>query len=1448
MKTSPCSKWTAWNTRTARTAGPCRLCQFVAFALLISASVLPAASIVWDGDTNTTFSDGNNWVGGVAPANSATTDTAVFGASITTNQPIMTANRSVAGLVFQKSNGGWTLGGSSQMGIGATGINDTANTSGTTTISANLTASVNTVMSSGTGGNLLLSGTMLFGGSQSLTVNSGTVTILTPAVVTALRAWSKQGAGTLILGNAASETSGGTLSFNAAAGTLVLGNKSAIGSGNFTLGGGTVQASTDLSGSNAITNTVSLTINSTISGTNNMTFSGNLTSTQNRQITSSITGAGKSLVLTGNVFLSNSATTGRTVTFAGEGRTLISGAIANFNGTGVAGNIANSGNGTTVLAGNNTYTGFSRASVGTLQFAKAAALYGGNTTSWTAAKIAASSGATLAFNVGGTGEFTTGQITTLLTNLAASTTIATNGMNSGSGIGFDTTNAAGGTFSISNVIANTTGTAGGARGLVKLGTNTLVLSGNSTYTGATRILAGTLLVNGSVANTAITVSSGTILGGNGTIGGPVTVEAGGSIQPPSSTGIQTFANGASYQAGSAFGWGLLANSSASRGTNYSGVNVTGGTLAIAPGSQFNINVNGPGSTVDFTNNFWKLSQSFLIFDGTTTTGNFTLGTVSNDINGISSSTYGTFSLSVVNNDVYLNWTPAVESLVTPADYVSSLTPPTINGNSTLSRLSTFWPYPDSVELNSVLAESWGYCMHLKGALSAFSITRDLSDPLDEKRKVVEKHLSAPLTYPLRASLSKEFYPTGTSNDDSTKEGLLAMYPSLVLRDASGTPLLNSNGNMFLSPEAPDGAFQQMAQARVDGINALKNFGLMVNGTVRYVNHLEVLLNSGEYGLFDYPTEGIAMKDPVVRAARGNLPWRDYKQTRAVHQEKIIFDAVTAAISHDVYLFYFTGNRDRGGSYPTDPGSYGTPLPWAWSTPITDLPSTEVYYKYGNGFGGYKYGTGSSSAISWDMLSTTLSDVAQNIEYGAPLSYSWLSAGDAANSLAPWDGYMGFLKCLYTAGMVGAIEQLYSNFDEFNSAQPNASFYPSQAPNWLTRMLAHSHVWALFTQMDAIVTNGSLLPGDGQNALSFDLPSYEFATGNANARVLVRKHNTLNEWLLTAWLALDTEQEDWTGEYVNVTVPTLGTLRVFARTCGTVYHVKMVSGNPVWKLLDEDADLPSHIPTTPYVAVDRAIVSPPTWDGIVPVLTLTALTNVPGTENTGDATRNLKMAPAYSAYGTKLVQFFVTLNQTTNIPLTVNWQLVNGTTSNADFVGPTSGSVVVPAGAKKCLIGALQPLNDTLKEGREKYGIELLAGSNYTLGTTFRVTGRSLFDDDKPTISTDTAGATTISEATKDVGFLRVTSSPVSATNRTVSFTMSGTAQLGVDYTLVTASGANPPQNQVVIPAGQREANITVVPISDALTEGSETIILTVTSSDPTNLEYINPTRTITLTD
>jgi fibronectin-binding autotransporter adhesin len=112
------------------------------------------------------------------------------------------------------------------------------------------------------------------------------------------------------------------------------------------------------------------------------------------------------------------------------------------------------------------------------------------------------------------------------------------------------------------------GTAQG--GLVKEGAGTLRLEGDNTYTGATTVNAGTLLVNGTSVS-EVTVTGGA-LGGTGTLSGGVTIGAGGTLTPGEGIGAVTVA-GLSLSGPSAT---LAMEIGGASFSEYDQVNVTGG--------------------------------------------------------------------------------------------------------------------------------------------------------------------------------------------------------------------------------------------------------------------------------------------------------------------------------------------------------------------------------------------------------------------------------------------------------------------------------------------------------------------------------------------------------------------------------------------------------------------------------------------------------------------------------------------------------------------------------------------------------------------------------------------------------------------------------------------------------------------------------------------------------
>ncbi|MGJ8658075.1 MAG: autotransporter-associated beta strand repeat-containing protein [Akkermansiaceae bacterium] len=209
------------------------------------------------------------------------------------------------------------------------------------------------------------------------------------------------------------------------------------------------------------------------------------------------------------------------------------------------GSLAKSGTGTTTLSGTNTFTGATTVSAGTLQFSKTTALYNDTPASWTNSNLTIASGATLAVNVGGSGEFNALNLDTLK-NLGN----GSGGFQAGSYLGIDTTNASGGNFAYNSNITDTNSGAN-ALGLTKLGTGTLTLRGTNSYTGDTTVTAGQLKVTGSASNSNFTVNGGR-LSGTGTVG-ELTVTNAGTLAPGNSPGTLN-ASTTTFEAGSTYEW------------------------------------------------------------------------------------------------------------------------------------------------------------------------------------------------------------------------------------------------------------------------------------------------------------------------------------------------------------------------------------------------------------------------------------------------------------------------------------------------------------------------------------------------------------------------------------------------------------------------------------------------------------------------------------------------------------------------------------------------------------------------------------------------------------------------------------------------------------------------------------------------------------------------------
>lgn len=90
----------------------------------------------------------------------------------------------------------------------------------------------------------------------------------------------------------------------------------------------------------------------------------------------------------------------------------------------------------------------------------------------------------------------------------------------------------------------------GTGAVAKVGSGNMILTGNSTYSGATDVFSGKLSVNGTIASNVF-VYNGATLGGSGTIGA-LSVASGGTLSPGNSIGTLTASGDVTFASGSTY--------------------------------------------------------------------------------------------------------------------------------------------------------------------------------------------------------------------------------------------------------------------------------------------------------------------------------------------------------------------------------------------------------------------------------------------------------------------------------------------------------------------------------------------------------------------------------------------------------------------------------------------------------------------------------------------------------------------------------------------------------------------------------------------------------------------------------------------------------------------------------------------------------------------------------
>ena len=599
---------------------PLRL-SFLIFLFIATTSY--GATRTWTGaGANSSWTTPANW----SPSAATSGDDLVFppGNLRLSNTNDFAAGTSFSSITFNGTN--YSLNGNAIML--AAGIANNAATAGNNTITFPVTVAADQTFSSpNSGSTLIITGNIT---NNATTLSFSGITVIVTGVISGAGGIQAT-AGTLLLDAANTYTGPTTVS----SGFLIANNSLALGA---TSSGTTVNSSGTLGFQNNITVPEPITLNSTL-----VNFSGTNT-------------------VTGNITLNiaNSTVDVRT------------NSLLNFtNVLSGAGGLLKTNTGLLRLAGgaNNTYAGNTTVNAGTLLLSKTAgaiaipgALTIGDGIGPAPDTVRLQGPEQIADNaavtVGSSGLLDAGSFAEKIGSLAGS---------SGASVVFTNaliTGGNGNSTSFASVLS-------GSGPIQKLGSGVWTLSGTNTYTGNTTLSAGTILVNGQLSGSIVSLSGGT-LGGTGVVVAAVSGAGGGVLAPGNSPGRLTATN-VTLNAATAFNVEL---NGSSPGSGYdqlvaNGVSLNNAALNVSlnfsptNGATFVIVTNRGAAAI--TGTFAGLPEGAQFIGGSAAFSISYVGGTGNDVVLTATGCEAPCNLRVHNpaddHSVYIRWDPPISGVV-----------------------------------------------------------------------------------------------------------------------------------------------------------------------------------------------------------------------------------------------------------------------------------------------------------------------------------------------------------------------------------------------------------------------------------------------------------------------------------------------------------------------------------------------------------------------------------------------------------------------------------------------------------------------------------------------------------------------------------------------------------------------------------------------------------------
>lgn len=529
------------------------------------------------------------------------------------------------------------------------------------------------------------------------------------------------------------------------------------------------------------------------------------------------------------------------------------------------------------------------------------------------------------------------------------------------------------------------------------------------------------------------------------------------------------------------------------------------------------------------------------------------------------------------------------AIVTPGEYVASQPKPEFKPGHTLPLLTYSGNGTEEYDIIAELAENWGY--GVEGFVCTQYGLSQMATPGTKSYQLVQLVNSDPTKYKAVVHSIKQFnifayLPADYTTPDPVTGGFFSK--AYFLTNSSGEYLGGDSAdsditliNEQVSPHAPDEDWQKVAdcqKAMFDLVEAHVPISVIVNdgewGIEFYGNnwrdlHKDVRFQASMTDLGVTIQEGVYNTDPKIyyflsQAKSHELSFQ--AQSFAVNFP----DALYLYYRNDVEKFRLSGSIE-GVTYTE--WTSGSGFDSRNIATNFAYPTCESYYRHANSGTTNEhdaYGARSNAGFNSQLQQYTNWKGFQ-IAQGWPLSYDFVCGGwirayltDAGlDEFLDTGRYMGLLKCFYTMGMIGGNEGYYPGATELETI--NDPFDPSNPPHWVTQKMALGRVHALFSWLENYLRQGTLLPGPYLHVLSKDQPSYDFVDGRGSflesrpgstnhAHVFVRKMDSTDDWLLTAWHA-----DSNVAENVTVTIPTLGEVTLTAAATGNVYRATVATG-------------------------------------------------------------------------------------------------------------------------------------------------------------------------------------------------------------------------------------------------------------------------------------------------